>query len=53
MRFCANEASNFIGPAIIAKFGWPDDENIEWLSPVASDEYAEYYDQEFLELLGI
>src|SRR6266851_5656097 len=32
---------------------WMPAERIEWLSPVKSDEYAEYYDEEFLERLGI
>ena len=31
----------------------PDTEKITWLSPVADDEYAEYRDQAFLDLLGI
>jgi len=28
-------------------------ERIEWRSPIASDDYAEYFDQEFLDRLGL
>jgi hypothetical protein len=52
MRVAANEASAALNQKIITAYGWGD-EDIEWLSPVASDEYAEYYDEAFLELLGI
>ena len=31
----------------------PDSEEILWLSPTKDDEYAEYYDQAFLDLLGL
>jgi hypothetical protein len=33
--------------------GLSDSEEIEWVSPVASDDFAEYYDQAFLERLGV
>jgi hypothetical protein len=34
-------------------FKWNPTDPISWLSPTASDEYAEYYDEEFLARLGI
>lgn len=34
-------------------FGWPENEVITWVSPVEKDGYAEYFDAEFLERLGI
>ena len=33
-------------------FGFPDGETIEWLSPIAEDDWAEYRDQSFLDRLG-
>jgi hypothetical protein len=52
MRVAANEASDALNQKIADAYGWTDEE-IEWLSPITSDEYAEYYDESFLELLGI
>jgi hypothetical protein len=34
-------------------FGWPEEEQIQWLSPLRSDDYAEYYDEEFLQRVGL
>ena len=34
-------------------FGWDGAEEIVWLSPLASDNYAEYYDQDFLDKLEV
>jgi len=31
----------------------PRDEHIQWLSPLKGDDYSEYRDQEFLDLLGV
>jgi hypothetical protein len=36
-----------------AKLGVSKDDEIEWLSPLESDEYAEYRDEAFLERLGV
>lgn len=52
MRVAANEASGALNHKIAKAYGWSGEE-IEWLSPITSDEYAEYYDESFLELLGI
>lgn len=53
MRICANEKSSIINERIISEFVWLENDEIEWLAPIKSDDYAEYYDQEFLELLGV
>src|ERR1700722_4779013 len=34
-------------------FAWSSDDRIEWLSPVMSDQYAEYFDEAFLERLKV
>ena len=34
-------------------YGWNAAEVIEWVSPVASDDYAEYFDEAFLARLGL
>ena len=53
MRIAANEDSAEFNQLLIAKFGWDEDEQIRWLSPIKSDDYAEYFDESFLERLGI
>jgi len=53
MRVAANESNRRLNDRIRDAFAWASTERIEWLSPVKSDEYAEYYDEEFLERLGV
>jgi len=53
MRVAANESNRRLNDRIRHAFLWASTEQIEWLSPVRSDEYAEYYDEEFLERLGV
>lgn len=53
MRLAANDAAGLINQKIKLAFGWDDQESIEWRSPLKSDDYAEYYDETFLERLGI
>jgi hypothetical protein len=36
-----------------SRFGWSNEETINWLSPIANDDYAEYNDEEFLNLLDV
>ena len=45
--------SDLLNSPIRTQLDLPDTEKITWLSPVADDEYAEYRDQAFLDLLGI
>jgi len=53
LRVAANEAAAFTSERIKSAFGWAAVETIEWRSPVESDQHAEYYDEAFLERLGI
>ena len=53
LRVAANEAAAFTSEKIRSAFGWVAAETIEWRSPVESDQHAEYYDEAFLEWLGI
>lgn len=53
LRVAVNDASTFTNEKIRSAFGWHEQEMIEWLSPIKSDEYAEYYDVQFLQRLGI
>ncbi len=53
LRVAVNENAEKLNALVAAWFGWPPDEQIEWLSPIKSDDYAEYYDQEFLDRLGV
>ncbi len=53
MRVAANDDSEWLNQKIIDLFGWDSSEKIHWLSPVKEDQYAEYYDVEFLNRLGL
>jgi hypothetical protein len=48
-----NEKPDLLNSPIRTQLDLPDTEKITWLSPLADDEYAEYQDQAFLDLLGI
>ena len=53
LRMAANDASALTNEEIRRAFQWCDWETIEWLSPIKSDHFAEYYDDAFLQRLGI
>lgn len=47
-----NQHANVLDAAISDAFGWCD-AKIDWRSPREDDDYAEYYDQAFLDRLGV
>lgn len=47
-----NEKHQLLDSQIREKLNIPDEEKIKWFSPLKNDEYAEYRDEAFLELLG-
>lgn len=53
MRVAANAAAETVNRRIRSSFGWSEAESIKWCSPAREDDYAEYYDDEFLTCLGI
>src|SRR6266404_5089452 len=53
LRFAVAEQTDLFNDRIKVLFGWPPSETIEWLSPIRSDDFAEYYDREFLSRAGI
>jgi hypothetical protein len=53
LRVLINERPDALAARICTTFGWPQDETIEWRSPLAVDGYAEYSDGSFLELLQL
>ena len=53
MRIAANQDADPFNRIIIETFGWRGEERITWLSPVHSDGYAEYFDEAFLDRLGV
>jgi hypothetical protein len=53
MRVAANDNTEALNQKIVDLFGWDPDDEIQWLSPIKKDKYAEYYDKEFLDRLGI
>jgi hypothetical protein len=48
-----NEKPQLINSKIRQNLNLPENEKIEWLSPLKSDEYAEYRDEAFLQKLDI
>lgn len=48
-----NEKPHLLNTEIRGVFRLKDSEELEWLSPLKGDEYAEYRDSAFLKLLGI
>jgi hypothetical protein len=48
-----NEKSELLNSEIRNKFDLPSNEEISWLSPLAEDEYAEYSDQDFIDLFEV
>jgi hypothetical protein len=48
-----NEKESLFNSSIRSSLGFSDEERIDWLSPLKSDEYAEYRDQAFLDKLEI
>jgi hypothetical protein len=52
LRLMVREYPGLLGTAIAEAFGWRKTV-IDWRSPIQDDGYAEYYDQAFLDRLGI
>jgi hypothetical protein len=48
-----NERTDALNSRIADLFKWNPLDRISWLSPIAPDEYAEYFDEEFLTRLDI
>lgn len=53
LQYVVNQCPEILNSKIIAQFGFPKAEHIDWFSPLANDGFAEYQDQEFLTLLGV
>ena len=53
LRTAVNDYPDALNSLMSEKFGWEKQEKIEWLSPIISDDYAEYYDKEFLDRLEV
>jgi len=52
LRLMVREYPDVLGSAVADAFGWPKTV-INWRSPLQNDDYAEYYDQAFLDRLGV
>jgi hypothetical protein len=53
LRVAVNDRTAEFSSRVAATFGWHGDDPIEWLSPLAHDGNAEYFDQAFLDRLGV
>ena len=52
MRLLINARSDLIDAELNRAFHWSGDV-VRWASPLAKDSYAEYYDESFLDVLGL
>ncbi len=52
LRILVNQHAVYFNHLIAAAFEW-NDSQIEWKSPVRYDDFAEYYDQDFLDRLNV
>jgi hypothetical protein len=53
LRQMVNVQTSTLDNAIAQAFSWSNATKIEWVSPIAKDGYAEYYDDSFLQHLGV
>jgi hypothetical protein len=53
LQILVNEHPEIINEILADRINFDSDEHIRWLSPLEHDNYAEYRDQQFLNLLGI
>ncbi len=53
LRVAVNDVTDALNARVAQAFGWPSHDRIRWLSPLACDRYAEYYDQAFLDRLDL
>ena len=53
IRYLINEKPNLLIFHLKQRLRIPEDDIITWFSPLAEDNYAEYQDQQFLDLLGL
>jgi hypothetical protein len=51
-RLAVSDYTQMLNEKVRHAFGLAYEEQIEWLSPLRADDYAEYYDQDFLDCLG-
>lgn len=53
LRVAVNEHTAELNKRVSATLGLDPGDDIKWLSPLRSDGFAEYFDQEFLDRLGL
>lgn len=53
IQITVNTEPELLSERVAAAFRWATDRAITWLSPLQANDYAEYSDGEFLELLGL
>jgi hypothetical protein len=53
LRRVVNEETETLDARVCGAFGWDSRERIEWRSPLVADEFAEYFDQSFLDRLDV
>jgi hypothetical protein len=53
LREAVNRFPTYLNQRVGAALSLPNSEGIQWLSPTKDDEYAEYFDQAFLDLLDL
>ena len=53
LRVAVNKEPVRLNARITELYGWSSTERIQWLSPIEEDHFAEYFDQSFIDRLGL
>ncbi len=53
IQILINENPDLLNDLLIKKISTLKNDTINWLSPLESDDFAEYYDNDFIDLLGL
>ncbi len=53
LRVAVNQCTDAFNVQLCSVFSWLHSDALVWLSPVESDDFAEYYDDAFLDRLGV
>jgi len=53
LRVAVNQHTGALDALIEQTFGWDSKDPITWLSPLADDDYAEYFDESFLKRMDL
>jgi hypothetical protein len=53
LRVAVNVMTDQLSAKVAKILSWSETQEIQWISPLKNDQYAEYWDQAFLDILGL